>query len=1138
MKLDASTLRLAASDITTFAACPHATNQALAVARKLRPRPPRYPDPSAELLRERGNLHEAAYLAKLHASHRVVELPLHSARAADLTLDAMRAGADVIYQGTLARGDRWLGRPDFLLRVATPSPTFGRWSYEVADAKLALSPKASALLQLCFYADLLTHAQGVPPRRMTLVLGDMREESFLTASYAAYFRTIRARFEEALATPPATYPEPVEHCRVCDYAPECENRRRTDDHLSLVAGITTRQRRALEARGVRTVRALAQVPLVRPSPIEDIGFTALTRIREQARIQIEGRDAGAPRHELLAGVEAGHGLGSLPAPSPGDLFIDFEGDPYALGDGLEYLFGIVDVAADGQGEPPYTGLWAFDRASELDAFRKLVALIGERRARHPGMHVYHYNHYEPTALKKLAGRHAACVDELDELLRGHVFVDLYKAVRQGVRASVESYSIKKLEPLFGFSRAVELRDARRCLAAFESWLELRPPHAAGDAVLEVIGGYNRDDCLSALRLRDWLEERRRELEEKGTPVARPSPVEDEGKPDKELGDALARVQAVAQRLLDGVPASPEERTPEQTARYVLAHTLDWHRREDKSMWWEYYRLTELTDEQLQEERAPIGGLEYVGEVGKEKRSVIHRYRFPPQDHALDRSLAVHDPRTKAAAGTLVLPIDEGNATLDLKRGRTSTVRHPTALIPCDYVGTAELRASLLRLGEHVADSGLVPARGFAAAIALLRREAPRGSPDESAVQRALAVDGSVLPVQGPPGTGKTHLGAEMIEALLRAGKRVGITANSHKVITHLLDKACERARATGTRLRAIQRCDKDDARSAHPFVQVTGDNDEVPDALRSGRANLAAGTAWLWSRAAMTDTVDVLFVDEAGQMSLANVLAAASASNGLVLLGDPQQLEQPQKGVHPPGTSTSALGHILAGHATMEAEHGVFLEETWRMHPDVCGFVSEAFYDTRVRSRPALPAMRLDAPGPLGGTGLRFLPVPHLGNRSESAEEGEAVARLVRALLGGSATWTDQHGETRALEPRDILVVAPYNAHVALLRARVPAGVHVGTVDKFQGQEAPVVVYSMATSTPEDAPRGMEFLYSGNRLNVAISRARCAAFLVASPALFDVPCKSPRQMALVNAFCRYLEVARRVELGALTTGSS
>ena len=273
-------------------------------------------------------------------------------------------------------------------------------------------------------------------------------------------------------------------------------------------------------------------------------------------------------------------------------------------------------------------------------------------------------------------------------------------------------------------------------------------------------------------------------------------------------------------------------------------------------------------------------------------------------------------------------------------------------------------------------------------------------------------------------------------------------------------------------------------------------------------------------------TVDVLFVDEAGQMALANVLACAAAANGLVLLGDPQQLNQPLKGVHPPGTDASSLGHILGPRATIGPEQGIFLEETWRMHPDVCEFISEVFYDGRLGSRSALARQRLDAPAPLGGTGLRFVPVAHRGNRSESPEEVEVVAGLVERLARGGCSWTDQAGVVHPLGLNDVLIVAPYNAHVARLKKRLP-GARIGTVDKFQGQEAPVVIYSMATSSPEDAPRGMEFLYSGNRFNVAISRARCAAFLVATPGLFEVTCRSERQMGLLNGFGRYFGSGER-----------
>jgi uncharacterized protein len=709
-------------------------------------------------------------------------------------------------------------------------------------------------------------------------------------------------------------------------------------------------------------------------------------------------------------------------------------------------------------------------------------------------------------------------------------------VKQGVRASVESYSIKRLEPLYGYERDVPLPVANRNLAAFAAWLEWRATPELPVELRAAVEGYNRDDCLSALQLHRWLEERRSELElQRGTTL--PRPQLESGEPARELGEQVARVREVMGRLLAGVPDEAELRDEEQNARFVLAHMLEWHRREDKSAHWEYYRLCELPEQELVEERKPIGGLTYEGVVRDEKRSLVHEYRFQPQPQAIEPGDKIHDPRTKRAPGTVV-HVDASEGILHLKRGKTSDVVHPTAVVLRDVVETDEQRASLLRLGEHVRDHGLAPTPPLAAALALLRREPPRAgaadsSPEETAILRALAVNGSVLPVQGPPGTGKTYLGARMIVALVKAGKRVGITANSHKVITGLLDEACEAARRERVSLRAIQKPDKEgDDASEDPLVTVTKDNAAVRDALAQRTANVAAGTSWLWAREDMAGTVDVLFVDEAGQMSLANALACAPAAGGIILLGDPQQLEQPQKGVHPPGVGASALGHVLGGAATMSADRGLFLEETWRMHPDVCGYISEVFYEGRLRSRPDLSRIRLDGPEPLSGTGLRFVPVEHRGNQSESVEEAEVIAGLVDRLVGGGFTWTDRHGEVHPLERKEILVVAPYNAHVALLRKYVP-GIVVGTVDKFQGQEAPVVIYSMATSSPEDAPRGMEFLYSGNRLNVAISRARCAAFLVANPGLFGVRCKSGRQMALVNAFCRYLEVAQRVGVGEI-----
>jgi uncharacterized protein len=367
----------------------------------------------------------------------------------------------------------------------------------------------------------------------------------------------------------------------------------------------------------------------------------------------------------------------------------------------------------------------------------------------------------------------------------------------------------------------------------------------------------------------------------------------------------------------------------------------------------------------------------------------------------------------------------------------------------------------------------------------------------------------------------------MIVELVKAGRRVGITAISHKVISHLLGEACKVARQAGVSLRAVQKANETDG-CQDELVEQVDDNPPILDALKEGRALVAAGTGWLWARAEMHQSVDVLFIDEAGQMCLGDVLAVSQAATSCVLLGDPQQLDQPQRGVHPPGADGSAFRHLLGDRATILPEQGLFLSETQRLHPDVCEFTSELFYEGRLLPAAGNEKQSLNAKGQLSGTGLRFVAVNHEGNENESSEEVLEIVRLVNGVLDGEGTWTNREGKVLKLTLDDILVVTPYNAQVSALRDALPRGAHVGTVDKFQGQEAPVIFYSMATSTVADAPRGMEFLYSPNRLNVAISRARCVAVLVASPALFEVECKNPRQMMLANAFCRYLEKAERL----------
>ena len=326
----------------------------------------------------------------------------------------------------------------------------------------------------------------------------------------------------------------------------------------------------------------------------------------------------------------------------------------------------------------------------------------------------------------------------------------------------------------------------------------------------------------------------------------------------------------------------------------------------------------------------------------------------------------------------------------------------------------------------------------------------------------------------------------MICELVHQGASVGITANSHKVIVNILDAAMAAGEERNLDLSAVRKIsgkpadEPDDNR-----VTLATDNGAVFAEL-AGACQIGAGTAWLWAREEARDTVDVLFVDEAAQMSLANVLAISHAGPNLVLLGDPQQLDQPTQGTHPDGTGVSALAHLLDGRQTIEEHQGLFLEETWRLHPEICAFTSEAFYEGKLDSRPGLEDQVVISSGPVTGTGLRFLPISHYGNQSFSDEEADQVAVLLSSLVDGDSSWVDQNGREKPITSDDVLIIALYNAQVFKIQERMP-GARVGTVDKFQGQEAPVVVYSMASSTPEEAPHGMEFLYSMNRLNVATS---------------------------------------------------
>jgi uncharacterized protein len=1136
-RLDGSYV-FSASDLSGFLACDHlpALDRAAAAGDLARPQSFR------SLAARYGDAHEATYLRRLKTmGMQVAELARPpSLTSADLvqaqrqTVSALAEGYDVVYQGTLFDGE-WLGHPDFLVRRDGGS---GRWghAYDIVDTKLARRAKATALLQVALYGEMLTSLQGCEPHELILALGDGSEERFGFGSVTAYLRAIKRRFMTSLQAP-SPYPYPVEHCGLCSWDDHCQARRHDDDHLSLIADIRRQQVLRLETAGVETVGAFAAQPV--PSEVR-IGSSALDRLHRQAREQVRSGEDDALSYSALPPIEGG-GLAGLPSPDAGDIFFDMEGFPYAQEGGLEYLFGWVDT------DRIFHRHFAEDRSGERWAFEQFMDELAERRRRHPRMHVYHYASYERSALSRLSNRHGIREEEVADLLRAEVLVDLYRVVRQSVVVGAESYSIKYLEPLYGLVRTGDVRNAAESLEMYQEWLDSDP---RDDTILERIADYNEIDCRSTLQLRDWLLALRGAdtLGDDGGVVADEEPVRT---PSAKFTEWLPLAEAATSELLEDVPEDLVEGGAEENGRLVLAQLLKFHQREDNAQWRDFFARMDLSGDELRDDDSvAVAGLRYEGLGAKVRQSQEYVYSFPAQDVGLRPDSRPIDPATGKSPGLLVrleainrdFP-DRG--VLVLMRRATTEVPHPAALVPQGVIDDYVLRRALIHLARGVVANRLdSPLPEWRAARQLLLRNPPRvtgvdpgerlaaaGEHGAEALARiAPLLDGAVLPVQGPPGSGKTYSAVHTIIDAVTKGHRIGVTANSHRVIEHLLTSLAEESAKKESIVRIVHRAGA--GAEEIPGIVNVGTNGDVVDLLDRQAVDVIGGTAWLMSCPEMAGRLDLLVIDEAGQVSLANALASMGSATNTILVGDPAQLDQPVQASHPDGTDVSALGYLIDDAAIMPEHLGLFLDQTRRMHPSICHFISEVVYEGKLSGIPGLehqvvsplvPQEGVPSGEQLSGAGIRWLPTVHKGNRTSSVEEAGRIAVAVAALLGG--TWTDAKDVEHLLGPEDILVVTPYNAHIAALRGCLPKGIQVGTVDKFQGREAPVVFYSMATSSIEDLPRDFEFLFSLSRLNVAISRARALAVLVCSPALLAPRCRTTRQIRLVNALDRLVEFA-------------
>lgn len=1087
-------------------------------------------DAETKLVADAGNRHEASFLAKLRDDGRDLCEIERGPDAFAQTARAIKEKREVIFQAAL-RMDSFSGFADFLVLGDDGS-------YEVWDTKLARKTKPYFLVQLCCYSEMLEAVQGKRPEIVRVILGTNEEMAFRTDEHFHYYLSLKEGFLGQMeAWDPESPPEPKPGADHRDWSGEADKWMIERDHLSLVASLRSTQVKRLHDAGVLTVGDLSTTELTRVKGMAD---ATLDNLKAQARLQVatrkrreEGDEFAPPVFEIRPPKEEGErrGLALLPPASPLDVYFDLEGFPMHDG-GLEYLWGATHLV---DGGPEFKDWWAHDHEQEEKAFVDFMDWVTERWRRDPSMRIYHYAPYEKTALRRIAGRCGKRENELDDLLRNEVFVDLYQVVRQGLVIGEPSYSIKKVELIYRDQREGEVSTSMGSVVAYADWMNSgQPGDWKSSPLLESIRDYNKDDCDSTWELAEWL----RELQVKEDVPYIPTTREQE-EPAEEVDPEKAAAIEARRRLVEALLEEAENSEDEEvgTISGMLAHVLDFHRREDKPGWWELFDWNEKEADELVDDPDCLGDLRRDGtspeKVGK---STIFRYVFDNgQESKVERG------KYAKVAGSLypvmVEELDPRRGTVRLKVGDKTLAKRfggnlpeTLSLLPHEQFNPKVLVDAIESVARAwLEERDLPPAlrdfllrslpgvKGLSSGSPLLPEDDDKVDPCKALLEN---LDSSALCIQGPPGAGKTYLASKAINHLLARGKRVGVSSNSHKAILNLL-AACDE-NGTGSFSCIKVGPDKDDPfYGEHPGARHYA---SPKKAVAEYDGGLVGGTAWLFSRDDLAGKLDYLFVDEAGQVSVANLVAMSRSAANLVLVGDQMQLEQPTRGAHPGDSGDSILDYYLRDESIVPPERGVFLDVTWRLHPGICDFISESFYEGKLKPRPenAERVVKLPADGGDRITkeaGIVFVPVEHLGNSRSSEEEADAIVRLVEELSG--RTHLDEKGKVVGeLCIEDVLFVSPYNAQVRRLRDALPEGARVGSVDKFQGQEAPVVIVSLCASEGETGPRGIDFLLNRHRVNVAVSRARSLAVVVGDPRVARSPASTIDQMACLNLLCR------------------
>lgn len=1077
-----------------------------------------------KLWKEFGIKHEKKHfdlLKKYYKKNISIKQDLTEEERNKKTLEAISKGYDLIYHAYLIDGD-FRGEADFLIKVDTTSD-LGNFSYEVYDTKVSRKPKPRHIYQITAYSSMLSKIQGILPDKMYLIDGADITHQYKPKEFIDFYNFTKKNFDKYLKniTKEKIYPEKCSHCSVCDYTDVCEKIWTEDNYINQVAKINRSQVEKLKKIGINTVEKLAST---NPEKIKvKINKQALKDRISQAQLQEEKRETGKSKYIILD-PDKGKGFYKLPKSDEGDLFFDIEGYPQEDGRGFEYLHGIYFKGKKGM---EFKYFWAkdFKKKYEQENFIELINFFKDHFKKYPKAHIYHYNSYEKRSLRQLASLFSSDFPEgsnfVDSLLRGEKFVDLFLIINQCVRTTEKDMSLKTIEDvLYGFKRAADVKKAEDSVKLYDFWLSSKDKKTKNDII-----EYNKEDCVSTYHLREFL------VEIKPESIDWFSITEETEKRSTEKKD-WEKIEVELKKSLEKKEISKNPLTE------TIKNLVGFHRREIKPEWWETFDRMEKTHDELEEDPECIGNCFLKSDKPeKVEKGYVFTYQFNDQDYKLKKDSSVYNAHQNLSLGSITDIIEESPnkniIKIKITERKYQTLGEMPSVLSLSRRGPAQIAVLEQALNRFVENYINVKGSNYKCIIDLLNR----GNPDlietkpgeklideskditEESIKVIKQMNKTCLSIQGPPGTGKTYNSAKIIIELMKEGKKVGVSSNSHEAIKTLLSAIEEQAIKEKFKFKGLKKSSSTNLFEGKFIIDWIKDKP-----IDFSNFSLFAGTAWFFSNIRMNQKLDYLFIDEAGQVSLANTISMATSSKNLVLIGDQMQLSQPIRGTHDGYAKLSSLDYILEDRDTIPPEQGIFLKETRRLNKEICKYISDSFYDSRLVPHEVTKSRSVKLQlNNIKDEGIFFVPTDHFGNSQRSDEEAEIIHDYYSKIMGKD--FEDEDGKDK-IDINNIMVVAPFNVQTNNIKQKLlkkySEKTRVGTIDLFQGQQAKVVFISMTSSDAENLPRHKDFFFNRNRLNVAISRAQNVAIILFNPNLLLASANTIHEMRLMNNFCKLL----------------